>query len=121
MKIHGVRSGQQIPRGEQMAKKKEKSAPEKKDSVELSPEAKTQQKLVRAEVTSRGRAGSNAKTAEAPLSKPADTYQKGRPGVEAPLRSAKIEHARMMIKNNGYDAPQVVAAIVDRLVFALKE
>jgi hypothetical protein len=121
MKIHGVRSGQQIPRGEQMAKKKVKSTPEKKDSIELSPEARTQQQLERTATSTRSRANATAQPAEAPLSKPADTYQKGRPGAEVPLRSDKIEHARMMIKNNGYDAPQVVAAIVDRLVFALKE
>lgn len=121
MKINGVRSGQQIPRGEEMAKKKDKSNPEKKDSVELSPQAKSQQKLERAVTGSKGQPGAAARTTDAPLSKPADTYQKGRAGADVPLRSDKIEHARMMIKNNGYDAPQVVAAIVDRLVFALKE
>lgn len=121
MKINGIRSGQQIPRGEQMAKKKDKSTPEKKDSVELSPEARTQQKLERNVTISQSRADAAAKANAASLSKPADAYQKGRPGAEVPLRSDKIEHARMMIKNNAYDAPQVVAAIVDRLVYALKE
>ncbi len=121
MKINRILSSEAVLRGERMDKKKDKTNPAKNDSVELSAEALRKQGL---ETTGKGvksKPPTAKQTATAPASKPAESYQKGRPGAEMPLRSEKIEHAKAMIQSKGYDDPQVVAAIIDRLVFALKE
>lgn len=116
MKINRILSSEAVLRGEQMNKKKDKSNPVKSDSVELTSEALRKHGLETANKVGRSKAA-----AKAPASVPADSYEKGRAGAEVPLRNEKIEHAKMMIQNKGYDDPQVVAAIIDRLVFALKE
>lgn len=121
MKINRVLSSESVLRGERMDKKKEKSNPAKSDSVELSSEALKKHGLETARKAGRSRSAESKQVAVAPTSKPAESYQKGRPGEEVPLRSEKIEHAKAMIQSKGYDDPQVVAAIIDRLVFALKE
>ncbi len=121
MKINGIRSGDSIPRGERMSKKQDKSSPLKKDSLELSPEGLEKQGLERTGKGVRTKAAGRTEGTGTTVSKPADTYQPGRAGAELPIRTEKVEHAKMMIKKNGYDDPQVLAAIIDRLVFALKE
>lgn len=121
MKINRILSSEAVLRGEQMNKKKDKSNPVKSDSVELTSEALRKHGLETAKKVGRSKATASKPAATAPASVPADSYEKGRAGAEVPLRSEKIEHAKMMIQNKGYDDPQVVAAIIDRLVFALKE
>lgn len=121
MKINRVLSSEAVLRGERMDKKKDKSNPAKSDSVELSSEALQKHGLDTANKAGKSKAPAAKQTAATPANKPAESYQKGRAGAEVPLRSEKIEHAKAMIQSKGYDDPQVVAAIIDRLVFALKE
>lgn len=121
MKINRILSGEAVPRGERMEKKKDKNSQPKRDSVVLSPEAITKQGLEKAAKSGKSNVIARKSSAVAPEAKPADSYRPGRPAAETPLRAEKIEHAKMMIESKGYDNPQVVAAIIDRLVFALKE
>ncbi|MBK7090992.1 MAG: hypothetical protein IPH59_04600 [bacterium] len=121
MKINRVLSSETMLRGEQMAKKKEKTSRRKGDSVELSAEALNKAgKSSATQAVSSNKVTSKQKATTLEI-QPADNYRPGRPGAEVPLRSEKIEHAKKMIQSKGYDDPQVVAAIIDRLVFALKE
>lgn len=121
MKINRVLSSETALRGEQMAHKKEKTSRRKGDSVELSPDALNKAGMKSAtQVVAKSKLTSQQATSSLEI-QPSVNYQPGRPGVEVPLRSDKIEHAKQMIQSKGYDDPQVVAAIIDRLVFALKE
>lgn len=118
MKINRVLGSEPMLREERMGSKKEKANRRKGDSVELSADALN--KAAARKADSNQKATSKQLTTALEI-QPAANYQPGRAGAEIPVRSEKVEHAKKMIQSKGYDDPQVVAAIIDRLVFALKE
>lgn len=121
MKIQGIQVGPTAQRGEQMTKKKDKQASPQHGADNLTAGKQKTHESGRTATPTSAKDAIIVKKGGQPVNQYADSYQSSRPASEAPLRSEKIEHARAMIKNNGYDNPQVLEAIIDRLVFALKE
>lgn len=117
MKINRIGNSDPALNGVQMAKKKEKPGKPKTDQVDLSPQALAKLGMPTASASSRKADPQATGSQPTQLS---DTYSTARKGIDTPLRSEKIEHARLMIQNRGYDSPEVVEAIVERLVSALK-
>lgn len=121
MKIYGIQAGQIVQRGEQMTNKKAKQAQQQGGANKAALEPKQKQELNTVAKTNASKDATVVKKGGQPANQYADSYQPGRASTEVPVRSEKVEHARAMIKKHGYDNPQVLEAIIDRLVFALKE
>ncbi|MGB5106251.1 MAG: hypothetical protein WBP29_01895 [Candidatus Zixiibacteriota bacterium] len=121
MKVYGIQAGPTVQRGEQMTRKKDRQAAAQQGAGKLSTGSQSKKKTDNATSTASAKGSTIVKKGGQPVNQYADSYQPSRASTVAPLRSDKIEHARAMIKNNGYNNPQVLEAIIDRLVFALKE
>lgn len=118
MKVHGINGGYLPMRETNMPRERSRENKRSGDSVELSPESLRK----RLEATKDSSASASSGTETRPLERGVSVSEAtpATRGSASPVRHSKLEHARQMIASGGYDSPEILDVIVERLVTALR-
>jgi hypothetical protein len=124
MKVDNINRGRAFPEPTKAPEKSKPVSRPKTDSVEISTAAAGKQ-TSREELAAKSadEAKSTAKTyaLKQQAAKTAPEPEQQIATDNMPVRADKIEHARRILEAGGYDRPEVMEAILNRIIVAIKE
>lgn len=124
MKVDNINPGRAFPMPTAAPEKNKPVSRPKTDSVEISTAAaekhKSQEELA-AKSADEAKSTARTYTLKQQSAETAPEPEQQMSTDNMPVRADKIEHARRILEAGGYDRPEVMESIIDRIIVAIKE